>query len=133
MKLNDFRIIADSEAPEKIAELENWYYKEERINEKTKKLEIFYEENGFPYIEGCNKGKGSVLAGIDYVQQFKIKITKRSVKVKAEIESYQRRTDKEGNILEEPEKGFEHTLDCIRYIMYTVYYMGAGPAFYAPE
>lgn len=133
MKLNDLRIIADNEAPEKIAELENWYYKEERINKKTNKLEIFYEENGFPYIEGSAKGKGSVLAGIDYVQQFKIKITKRSVKVKAEIESYQRRTDKEGNILEEPEKGFEHSLDAIRYVMYTVFYMGTGPAFYAPE
>ena len=133
MKLNELRIIADSEAPEKINELENWYYKEERINKETKKLEIFYEENGFPYIEPCNKGKGSVMAGIDYVQQFKIKITKRSVNVKAEIETYQRRADKEGNILEEPEKGMEHTLDCIRYIMYTVYYMGAGPQFYAPE
>ncbi|GAG01504.1 unnamed protein product, partial [marine sediment metagenome] len=62
-----------------------------------------------------------------------IKITKRSVNVKAEIESYQRRKDKEGNIMEEPEKGMDHTLDCIRMIMYTVYYMGAGPAFYAPE
>ena len=133
MKLNNYRIIADSEAPEKIDELENWYYKEERINKKTKKLEIIYEENGFPYIEPCNKGKGSVLAGIDYVQQFKIKITKRSVNVKAEIESYQRRKDKEGNILEEPEKGMEHSLDCIRYIMYTVYYTGSMPQFVAPD
>ena len=133
MKLNNYRIIADSEAPEKISELENWYFKKEQINKKTGKLEIYYEENGFPYIEPCNKGKGSVLAGIDYVQQFKIKITKRSVNVKAEIESYQRRKDKEGNILEEPEKGMEHTLDCIRYILYTVYYMESDPYFYVPE
>ena len=96
MKLNDYKIIADSEAPGKIEELQNWYYKEERINKETGKLEIIYEEKGFPYIEPCNKGKGSVLAGIDYMQQFRIKITKRSVKVKAEIESYQRKKDKEG-------------------------------------
>ena len=133
MKLNNLRIIADSEAPEKINELENWYFKKERINKKTGKLEIFYEENSFPYIEGSTKGKGSVLSGIDYVQQFRIKITERSVKVKAEIEAYQRRTDKEGNVLDEPEKGFDHAMDCIRMVMYTVYYMGAGPAFYAPE
>ena len=133
MGLNNLRIIADSEAPEKINELENWYYKEERINKETGKLEIIYEENSFPYIEPCNKGKGSVLAGIDYIQQFTIKITKRSVKVKAEVESYQRRKDKEGNILDEPEKGMEHALDALRYVMYTVYYMGAGPAFYAPD
>ena len=73
------------------------------------------------------------MAGIDYVQQFTIKITKRSVNAKAEIESYQRRKDKEGNILEEPEKGMDHILDCIRMVMYTVYYMGGEPAFYAPE
>lgn len=133
MKLNDLRIIADSEAPEKINELENWYLKKERINKKTNKLEIFYEENSFPYIEGSTKGKGSVKAGIDYVQQFKMKITERSVKVKAEVEAYQRRTDKEGNILDEPEKGFDHAMDCIRMVMYTVYYMGSGPAFYAPK
>ena len=133
MKLNNYRIIADSEAPEKIKELENWYFKKERLNKKTNKIEIFYEENGFPYIEPCNKGKGSVLAGIDYVQQFKMKITKRSVNVKAEVESYQRRKDKEGNILEEPEKGMEHTLDCIRYIMYTAYYMESDPYFYVPK
>ena len=133
MKLNDYRIIADSEAPEKINELETWYYNEKRINKKTGKLEISYEENSFPYIEGCNKGKGSVKAGIDYLQQYRIKITERSVKIKAEIESYQRKADKEGNIMEEPEKGFDHNLDAIRYVMYTVYYMGAGPAFYAPE
>ncbi len=133
MKLNDYKIIADSEAPGKIEELQNWYYKEEKLNKETGKLEIIYEEKGFPYIEPCDKGKGSVLAGIDYLQQFRIKITKRSVKVKAEIESYQRKKDKEGNITEEPEKGFEHSLDVLRYIMYTVYYMGALPYIYVPE
>ena len=132
-KLNDYRIIADSEAPDKIDELKNWYYKEERINKETGKLEIAYEEKHFPYIDPCNKGKGSVLAGIDYVQQFKMKITRRSVKVKAEVESYQRREDKEGNIMEEPEKGMDHAMDCIRYVMYTVYYTEKIPYIYVPE
>jgi len=129
-KLNNLTIIADSEAPEKIKELETWYYKEERINKETGKLEIAYEENGFPYIQPCNKGKGSVKAGIDYVQQFRIKITKRSVKVKAEIESYQRMKDREGNIVEEPEKGMDHAMDCIRMVMYTAYYMMVQPGFF---
>ena len=133
MKLNDLKIIADCEAPEKINELENHYFKKERLNKKTGKIEVIYEENGFPYIEPCVKGKGSVLAGIDYLQQFTIKITKRSTKIKAEIEAYRRKTDKEGNVLEEPEKGFDHLLDALRYILYTVYYMGGDPQFYAPE
>jgi phage terminase large subunit len=100
--LNDYKIIADSEAPEKIEEI---------------------KRDGFPYIEGSKKGKGSVLAGIDYVQQFKIFITRSSVNVKKEIEVYQRRKDKDGNVLEAPEEGFDHAMACIRYVMYTVYYM----------
>jgi len=133
MKLNNFRLIADSEAPDKIKELDSHYLKKERINKETKKLEIYYEENGFPYIEPAEKGKGSVLAGIDYMQQFTILITESSVNMKAEIEGYQRKTDKEGNVLDEPEKGMDHLLDALRYIMYTVYYVGSEPAFYAPE
>jgi len=130
LKLNNLRIIGDSEAPDKIEELKTWYYKEEKLDEKTGKNEIIYEENGFSYIEPCKKGKGSVKAGIDYIQQFKIFITRRSVNVKKEIESYQRRKDKEGNILEAPEEGFDHAMDCIRYVMYTVYYIMRQPNIY---
>lgn len=130
LELNDYKIIADSEAPEKIEELKNWYYKEEELNKETSENEIIYEENGFSYIEPCQKGKGSVIAGIDHLQQFKIYITRSSVNVKKEIESYQRRKDKDGNILEEPEKGFDHAMDCIRYVMYTAYYVISEPGFY---
>ena len=102
LKLQNIKIIADSEAPEKVEEI---------------------KRDGFSYIEGAKKEKGSVKAGIDYIQQFKMYITRRSVNVKKEVESYQRRKDKEGNILEEPEKGLDHAMDCIRYVMYTVYYL----------
>jgi len=107
--INNCRIIADSEAPDKIEEI---------------------KREGFPYIEGAKKEKGSVNAGIDYIQQFKIFITERSVNVKKEIESYQRRKDKEGNILEEPEKGMDHAMDALRYVMYSVYYKKEQPNFY---
>lgn len=110
--LEDKRIIADSEAPDKIEEI---------------------KANGFPYIEGAKKEKGSVLAGIDYIQQFKIYITKSSVNVKKEIETYQRRKDKDGNILEEPEKGLDHAMDSMRYVMYTAYYITSQPNFYVLE
>lgn len=122
LKLNDYRIIADSEAPEKVEELKDWYYKEEAVNEETGRKRRVYEEDGFPYIEPCKKGKGSVIAGIDYLQQFKIYITRSSVNVKKEIESYQRRKTKDGDVLEEPEKGLDHAMDCIRYVMYTTHY-----------
>jgi len=132
-KLNNYRIAADSEAPDKIEELRTWYKKEERVNKVTKELEIYYEENGFPYIDPCNKGPGSVKAGIDFMQEFTLKITKRSVHVKAEVETYQRKKDKEGNILEAPEKGFDHSMDAIRYVLFTYYYLTGAPYIYVPE
>jgi len=104
--LKDKRIIADSEAPEKIEELKNY---------------------GYYYIEGSLKGKGSVIAGIDYINQYKIYITKSSTNIKKEIEGYQRRKDRDGNVLEEPEKGMDHAMDAFRYPVYTIYYMAEKP------
>jgi len=106
--IKDKRIIADSEAPEKIEELKGY---------------------GFSYIEGANKGKGSVIAGIDYINQFTIYITKSSTNIKKEIEGYQRHKDKDGNIYEQPEKGMDHLMDAFRYPMYTVYYLESEPYF----
>jgi len=110
--IKDKRIIADSEAPEKIEELKGY---------------------GFSYIEGANKGKGSVIAGIDFINQFTIYITKSSTNIKKEIEGYQRHKDKDGNIYEQPEKGMDHLMDAFRYPMYTVYYLESDPYFIVNE
>jgi len=110
--LKDKRIIADSEAPEKIEELKGY---------------------GFSYIEGANKGKGSVIAGIDFINQFTLYITKSSTNIKKEIEGYQRHKDKDGNIYEQPEKGMDHLMDAFRYPMYTVYYLESEPYFIVNE
>jgi len=110
--IKDKRIIADSEAPEKIEELKGY---------------------GFSYIEGANKGKGSVIAGIDFINQFTIYITKSSTNIKKEIEGYQRHKDKDGNIYEQPEKGMDHLMDAFRYPVYTVYYLESEPYFIVNE
>jgi len=130
MELNNKQIFADSEAPDKIHELEHWHLTETKYNKEKDKTEIVYEECGFPYIEGCKKGKGSVQAGIDLLLQYTICITERSVNVKAEIEAFQRKKDKDGNVGEIPEKGFEHTLDAIRYVVYTVHFGEGTPYFF---
>jgi len=106
-------IIADSEAPEKIDEMENDY--------------------NYSYIEGANKGKGSVVAGINYIGQFELLITKSSTNIKREVEGYQHKKDKDDNIMEEPEKGVDHAMDAFRYVVYTKFYTGADPYFYVPE
>jgi phage terminase large subunit len=111
--LKEKRIIADSEAPDKIEELINDY--------------------GYSYVEPANKNKGSVIAGIDFVNQFEILITKSSTNIKREIEGYERKKDKEGTVLEQPEKGIDHAMDAFRYVLYTIFYTEGEPYFYVPE
>ena len=101
------RVIADSEAPDKIDELNNDY--------------------GYNYIEGANKGKGSVIAGIDFINQFEILITESSQNIKKEIEGYERKKDRDGIAKEEPNKGVDHMMDAFRYPVYTIYYTAETP------
>ena len=71
---------------------------------------------GVPII-GANKGKDSVKHGIDYVQDQKISLTKRSVNVIKEYRGYMWKTDRDGKILNEPEKLNDDAMDAIRYVM----------------
>jgi len=65
----------------------------------------------------ANKGQGSVLQGIQYVQHQRISVTKRSVNIIREYRNYLWETDKNGKILNEPEHTFSHSMDAIRYAM----------------
>ena len=107
------RVIADSEAPDKIVELNDEY--------------------GYNYIEGANKGKGSVVAGIDFINQFEILITESSQNIKKEIEGYERKKDRDGIAKEEPNKGVDHLMDAFRYVLYTIFYTEGVPYFYVAD
>jgi len=61
------------------------------------------------------KGKGSVSQGIQYVQQQRCSITKRSINIIKEYRNYIFITDKDGKILNEPDHQFSHSMDAIRY------------------
>jgi phage terminase large subunit len=61
------------------------------------------------------KGQDSVRQGIQYVQDQRISITKRSVNIIKEYRNYLWETDKNGKILNEPEHQFSHSMDAIRY------------------
>lgn len=63
------------------------------------------------------KGAGSVSQGIQYVQDQKISVTKRSVNLIKEYRNYLWQTDKEGVIINVPEQGLDHALDATRYGM----------------
>ena len=61
------------------------------------------------------KGKDSVKQGIQYVQDQKISVTERSVNLIKEYRNYLWKTDKNGQIINEPEGGLDHALDAVRY------------------
>jgi phage terminase large subunit len=62
-------------------------------------------------IIAATKGPGSVLQGIQFVQDQKIFVTKRSTNIIKEYRNYLW----DGKILNEPEHHFSHSMDAIRY------------------
>lgn len=65
----------------------------------------------------AQKGKGSVSQGIQYVQDQRISVTKRSLNVIKEYRNYLWITDKDGRILNEPDHTWSHSMDAVRYGM----------------
>jgi len=88
-------VIADSAEPKSIDEL------------KTYGINILPSQ----------KGQGSVLQGIQYVQDQRISVTKRSLKIWWEYRNYLWMTDKDGIIINEPSPIFNHLMDAGRYGM----------------
>jgi phage terminase large subunit len=61
------------------------------------------------------KGQGSLNKGIQYVQDQRISMTKRSVNLIKEYRNYLWKTDKDGKILNVPEDIYNHAMDALRY------------------
>ena len=66
---------------------------------------------------GSQKGQGSVLQGIQYVQGQRISVTKRSTNLVKEYRNYLWQTDRDGKIINEPSAIYNHALDAVRYAM----------------
>ena len=66
-------------------------------------------------ITGANKGQGSVLQGIQYVQDQRISMTKRSLNVIKAYRNYLWKTDKDGKIINEPDHTWSDAMDAVRY------------------
>lgn len=66
-------------------------------------------------ILAAEKGKDSVVNGIQVVQNEKISVTKRSINIIKEYRNYLWITDKNGHVVNEPEHTFSHSMDAIRY------------------
>lgn len=68
-------------------------------------------------IHPVRKFSGSIMAGINKMQELKMKVTKRSVNVLKEFRNYTYRQNKEGKWLNEPIDAYNHAIDAIRYVV----------------
>ncbi len=68
-------------------------------------------------IQPAVKGPGSINQGIQFIQNQKISMTKRSANLIKEYRNYLWSTDKNGAIINTPEGGLDHALDAVRYAM----------------
>lgn len=67
-------------------------------------------------IEATEKGKDSVIHGIQWIQQYELIVDERCYKVIEELENYTWKKDKKTDeYINEPVDGFNHTIDAIRY------------------
>lgn len=86
-------VIADSAEPKSIAEMAEY-----GVN-----------------IIGAQKGPGSRNQGIQYVQDQRMSVTKRSTKVIKDYRTYMWKTDKDGNMLDIPDHEGSDSMDAVRY------------------
>lgn len=86
-------VIADSSEPKSIDEIKSY-----GIN-----------------IIGAQKGRDSINQGIQFVQDQRISVTKRSINMIKEYRNYLWITDKEGKIINEAQDFMNHAMDALRY------------------
>jgi phage terminase large subunit len=71
---------------------------------------------GFNRIQKATKGPDSILAGIQILQEYQMLVTKRSINLKRELETYSWRKDKDGQTTNIPEDINNHAIDATRYL-----------------
>lgn len=68
-------------------------------------------------IHPVRKFRGSIMAGVQKMQEMPIYITKRSTNVIKEFRNYTYRQSKDGKWLNEPIDAYNHAIDAIRYVV----------------
>jgi len=89
---NNMPIVADSAEPKSIEEIRRMGWR----------------------IEGANKGKDSILNGIDILKRFRFNVTSRSANLIKELNAYKWK-EKDGNATNVPIDSFNHGMDALRY------------------
>lgn len=93
-------------------------YSKERITGDSAEPKTNDELKGYGLrITGANKGKDSVLNGIQWIQDLEILIHPRCINFLTEIGSYTWKEDKFGKKLNEPVDDMNHLMDAMRYAL----------------
>ena len=66
-------------------------------------------------IYGVEKGNNSINEGIDFMQGYRIHVTKRSFNLLKEYHNYVWDKDKDGNYINKPIDAWNHGIDACRY------------------
>ncbi|MCL2357113.1 MAG: PBSX family phage terminase large subunit [Defluviitaleaceae bacterium] len=91
------------------------YVKERIIADNEPKSIDRLELLGMFNIRKARKGKDSINAGIDFLQDFEIIVHPRCVNFLTEISNYTWGEDKSGRKINKPIDGFNHLMDAMRY------------------
>lgn len=67
------------------------------------------------------KGQGSIQQGISFIQDQRISVTKRSFNIWKEYRNYLWKKDRDGRFTNDPEGGFDHMMDALRYALEDFY------------
>lgn len=87
------------------------------VCDPNRKLKILALRNhGWEYSLAALKPPGSVVDGIDLLNNVKVNYTSSSLNIKYEQENYSRKIDRYGIVLEDPEDFDNHHMDGIRYV-----------------
>lgn len=74
------------------------------------------KRKGIQRIKPCSKGKGSILQGIQKLQQYELIVHPNCIKTQEELQNYAWKKDKQTNeYINEPVDSFNHWLDALRY------------------
>jgi len=70
---------------------------------------------GVPRIRAATKGSGSILQGIQRLQQYKLVVLPRCENLIVELQNYSWTKDKNGEYINKPIDAYNHLLDALRY------------------
>lgn len=112
--------------------LVSWYFKKFDFDydldiicdpNRTMKIQAL-RRAGWDYALAADKPPGSIIDGIDLLNNLRVYYTSDSPNIKYEQENYSRKVDRYGIVLEEPEDTNNHHMDWIRYVVAYLHKIG---------